>query len=743
MSNDAIADVTTRAAEAERLLAQFFSAPNHYRLPGSGLNVDDQAKAVPEPLLAAIDNFRRGRIDRPVLLPLRLNAQECTWWYACSADQRSKATLQAELMAFVGPSFARWMRAVGNNGADAFVLEAARQSGMQFFGFQSSKDAYDDRIVRLWSDYIRMLDWQPSRTSIEVRSFAKLRAAFDRALVAKNEHAALSVMATLKERHAPTAENRAFLEIRLHAALGRWDAILSHRLFSQLLELRLPPEIYGDVWDALYEVHIRSREALGQWAAVLGAYAQIQSMAAPLLRQKSGSTRPAVLKCVVLNELLNAEPSVTFIQELLAKLGPGAFGEAGESVRSRVQELVPRGGWEVALSEMNLERYEQAFGLLLDLPDSSEVQLALLQCAKEIDDPVRAGQAMDRLQRSNARDEIQEKRPRLTVAVQTLAERALLAPIPQEPLEPSSTKAEDTVNYWREVARSQGSQALGTSIKIEVLIEAIEQHALDETSVFDSLLPILIEWLVERCAAEARLIRVYLAFIESLCLRDQVGDTELEVIRLTTVHALVAGPSQAEYSQLMSLLSEVFKSVRAARTLGWAIDVADALATNPCKDDVARSNWLAEVLGTATEFHLRTSFSQRALLRLIASESGINLPAVLAEAARREETEGTNARILIYSLDGHATRRVAQALGQQMPRVRVDTSEDQTCTPRLRTNARNSDFVVFVSSVATHQAFYCIKDALKSGDRLVQVQGTGTTRILDAAMSRLMLGGTP
>jgi uroporphyrinogen-III synthase len=88
-------------------------------------------------------------------------------------------------------------------------------------------------------------------------------------------------------------------------------------------------------------------------------------------------------------------------------------------------------------------------------------------------------------------------------------------------------------------------------------------------------------------------------------------------------------------------------------------------------------------------------------------------------------------RIFLYSLDSQAIKRAARILGTIFPSAKIDINSDETCTPRLRAGSRNADWVVFVSGVATHQAFYCIKSGLRADAELLQVEGTGTTRIVE------------
>ena len=65
------------------------------------------------------------------------------------------------------------------------------------------------------------------------------------------------------------------------------------------------------------------------------------------------------------------------------------------------------------------------------------------------------------------------------------------------------------------------------------------------------------------------------------------------------------------------------------------------------------------------------------------------------------------------------------------PNANVDSNVDEVCTPRLKSASGSADWIVFVAAVATHQALFCIKGALRQDARLLQVEGMGTTRIVD------------
>lgn len=739
-SIDPAALVAERVERARALLQRFFAAPNKYALQSSGRQ---GALPLPDELRPALERFSAGHCDRPLLMPMLVTGDDRVTWVACSHEERAHRTLESELSAFVGPTFCHLVRVTDEGTAERAVSTALADASVHALLLRSNVATCNVRVAQLWGTYWRLLEWQPPRPSIDLRSFAQLRAAFDRALLAQNERAAIEAMTALCDIHGLTAENRAFLEIRMAAAFGRWEQILAHRQLSQVLQLRLPPETYGDLWDALYEVHLRPLESQGHLPPLLERFEDdVQTLAAPLLRTRGSSRRPAALKGLVLCELSQPQPSHALIADLLGQLDAGAFGASSLAVAERVRALQPRSGLEIAHNEMDLERYEQAYALLLALSASFEVLTSLLRCAREIDDPQRAFESMQRLEGSSVAAQMRQQRPKLVGDLQALAARrltaedamaAVRAPAPDQTAVPAEvTLSVDVVTWWRETARSEPNELLMHPGLVDRLIEELEASALEGDARLDTLLPIWFEWVVERTVPNSRLLRVYKAFVEALYVRDQLGNTELELMRRAALHLLHAGPRPEDYRTLIDLLAGVFGQVRSPQALDWVLDICDALATAPCRDEAARVRWMTLAIAAAEERRDRLLPVQRTLLRLLAKELAIDLQGRFNEpsTATTSAHSAPALRILIYSLDAPANQRAAAALRELLPICRIDTNEDEACTPRLHNHARAADYVAFVSTVATHPAFYCIKGAIKDACALIQIRGSGTTRIV-------------
>lgn len=732
-------------ATAEDVLRQFFSSANTYANPLTG-SVPDGKQVVPQALASPILRYAKGFRDRPLLLPFSEETGERTCWLACTHDELSARGLRDEMLAFIGPSFGDFEI----DGADLSVIQSVAkaslvQAGLHVTAFFAITPKFEVRVIASWQRYWHLLEQRPVRPRQEPRTFSQLRAAFDRALVARNEQDALAAMAALRDQQGLSAENRAFLEIRLHAALGRWDRILAHPQWDDLLKVRLPPETYGDIWDALYETYLAPVEAQGGADDLVTAFAQhVRIRAASLLKGRGRSRRPAALKGFLLHELSLAEPSAQLCASLLQDLGLHAFGPFSESIAAMTRALQPKSGLEQAIHEMELERYEQALVLLQMLSDSIEVLQAQLRCVKEIGHPGQARAALERVDGAGAdlATKIRDARPRLLADVDKLAaEEVRTSALSSLQAESNSGQAENVLVYWRELVRSpQAAEMLEQPGFVVSLLATIEDVALDSSQLFESLLPIWFDWLVIRTSPVSALVRVYLGFIEALHVRDRAGASEREMIRLATRHSLIAGLTPTEYTGAVDRLGNILSETPSPREIAWALEVADLLVIHPCRDAEARLRWMARVVQVAAKSWSRLSPAEQCLLDLLAKEAEITLPPRnLEETDDAQVRTDLQARIFLYSLDTQAIRRAARVLEAAFPQAKIDTNSDETCTSRLRSGSRHADWVVFVSSVATHQAFFCIKAALRPETALLQVDGSGTTRIVESVIRHSQL----
>ncbi|MFN3629362.1 MAG: hypothetical protein ACK4XK_04775, partial [Casimicrobiaceae bacterium] len=274
------------AAIASALQASAFAAPNVISANAFGQ------------LSPALRWHAQGNGDRPVLIPFKATGDEVVTWYVCTRTGAMLRAVTHELGAFLGPSYVQIASADRTpDAADRHMLPLVARAGWQAVRFSASSPSAETTVVQQWQRYWRLIDRRPVAASHVPQTFDQVRAAFDRALAARNEPGARSCLAALRERFGLSAENRLFLDIRLNAAFGRWDEIAAHRLLQTIVHLRLPPETYGDVMEALYESQVAAFERAPRLEELLDRFREtVAETAKPMFRTRRTSKRRAVLK---------------------------------------------------------------------------------------------------------------------------------------------------------------------------------------------------------------------------------------------------------------------------------------------------------------------------------------------------------------------------------------------------------------------------------------------------------------
>lgn len=724
---------------ARQVLAAILSKPNRFALAdGAG------EETIPAALREAVDAFAAGQ-QTPVLLPWREQAGAPVTWLACAHDISGLRALEAELEAFVGPSYAVRPGGPGPSLLSGRPVTAWLESQqLHAFVLESASAGRDERIAAQWGLYWELLRGRPVRSAAAPRSFAQLRAAFDMALAAGRRRDAEQVLAVMRERHGLTGENRAFLEIRIRAALGRWQEVIGHPRLRDILGIRLPPETAADILEAFYEEHVKPVEASGNVGKLLEVFAdEVASVCGALLRGRGGSRRPVVFKSLLLEALSAPSPVPALCADLLAAAGEGAFGAAGPALAERVAALLPRQGIRTAIDAMSLERYEDALAILAAEMDTADVLVAALDCAIRIGDPGIAAGVLGRLTAASAEiaGQVQARRPRLLTDVGNLAARQPPPTLEAQLAVPAvaATAALDVVEHWRETIRSAESPMLAADPAfIDRLVEAMEQNVIDAPPVFDSLLPLWSEWLLEQIPPGSVLVPAYLALVDCLRTRDRLGESELELIRLAFQHSLRAGPDSAAYARIISQIIGVLKVRDDPGGVRWGIAVLDTLAAGACRDPDARLRIAALVVDAAARLGPRVDAAPRRILQTLCNELGmtIDLQPGNEAASAAGLPPDPKARVLLYSLDRLALERAVRLLTDMFPLSRFDMADDEVCSGRLRSLARTAEWIVFVSRVSKHQPYYCVEQNRSRDSELLHPNGSGTTRLVETVVER-------
>ena len=613
MSTAEAEEIKRHAEMASAIQAAFFSAPNSYRQFPSEI-ADERDRRVILTLQEELRWNRLGRQDRPVLLPCRIGNEELTTWYVCVPTDEMSRALWTEMQAFIGPSYADFGTGGGDfNAVDAHATPLFNRLGWRWIRFRAFRRSHEEKIVQQWGTYWNLQERRPQGAAYVAKSFNQLRAAFDRALTARDEQAARSALASLRDRHGLTAENRIFLDIRLAAAFARWSQIVEHRLLSSLLSSKLPTETYGDILEALYEVHARPFEDASSVMDLLEEFRRTVLVdGAPLFRTKRTSKRPAVLKAFLLHELCHKSANAALCKGLLTVLPLGAFGRLDEAIRRRVAVLLSSTSLEDAIQAVDVEQFDRAFELLSPLPDDLSVLRALLRCVREIDDPAKAKMVVERILKTpeSLQVSIQTASPRTWARVLELSTTVTAEPSSLlEQLKWQTGNGESIEQYvvrWRELARSTAPALLLTEPGLpRGAADYLTELAIGHPIVFEQVYPLWHELFIERAGPQSVLIPVSMALLETLRARDILGDPELALLRDTLLCLVRSGADMAAYRHAIEEIGAVFAQVRSPQATTWALDVCDGLLIAPARDPDARLGLISVVIHAGVEFYPR------------------------------------------------------------------------------------------------------------------------------------------
>jgi hypothetical protein len=733
-------DTLVHHKRAAALQAAFFAPPNRCSL--ATVSDDPQARGA---LQTCLKRHSSGVVDRGVLLPFREAVAGPTVWFVCASSMQMLRAIQEEVRAFIGPSYAEEKaQSRPPNVADQHALPLIEAAGWCSIRLESPDLRSDSRLLNQWGLYEDLLDRRPRAPSYVPSTFHQLRASFDRALLARNEVAALAAMAALRERFGVSAENRLYLEIRLAAAFERWEAIAQHPLLPRVIQLQLPPETYGDVVEALYRAHVQAFEAGPTLGPLLDHFrAAIGMPAQPLFKTRRTSRRPSVLKSFVLHELLQDTPQWAVCERFLQELPIGAFGAVDALVRERCEKSSGVADFEAARAALANEEFDRAWELLWVLPDSVDVLRGLIACARESAVPVRATAVLARLAASEASIQSSVE----SASAMRLANlRASYRP-PPAPFEKAypfvrwtNEPEERYVERWAEFVRSvEPTELLVHKGMVQAAVDCLTQAAVDTPDLFERLYPLWHELFIERMDPSPLLVPVYLEMLEALRARDVFQRADQELIHQILVAIVDSGDDEA-YRQAVVTVAKVFETIRSPQALGWALDVCDSLSQRRVRDADARLRLLAQVIRACQDFSSRLDRLQTHQLLLLAKEAQLEPPELPEAAASVEEEtqthDETTYQVAFYSLDESATRRAVEILKSLYPRWVVNTNADHVCTDRLKALAHKANVFVFAWRSSKHAAYHCVKASSRK-ENLVMARGVGTTSLVAAAVEFL------
>ena len=231
-----------------------------------------------------------------------------------------------------------------------------------------------------------------------------------------------------------------------------------------------------------------------------------------------------------------------------------------------------------------------------------------------------------------------------------------------------------------------------------------------------------------------------------IAMDDGLSGSDLNLLAQLMAHLLALGLSVDDYVSLVTDLEDVQDRVGSYAHLPWSLDICEALAIAPSPSETARDARLRlflQVLGQTQAFAHRLRPQDLLPIEFLAKDYGVDDEAVASLKRADEEPTAdlvpaslAGKTIGIYTLAEAAGTRAKQSLEAMFPGCTAEVNSDLVCTARLTSLAKAADLFVFAWKSSSHQAFYCVKDALTKGEP-IWVLGKGTASILRAVLDNI------
>ncbi|WPE22647.1 protein DpdD [Shinella zoogloeoides] len=744
-------------------LEDFFASPNElsWRSLLGGSAPAEQADQVRRWLA----HLGADRTNAPLVLPF-VRGGEVTGWYATTQGVAGGFELGDELKAWLGPTWLSRFDRVPSDAPDPMAAALRDRFGGTVYRFTGPDAAAKRVIAGRLGDFAGLLERKPRVTRAQIRPVGAIRGDFERALLAGDETQAEAMIAELKQTGRLNEENLKYLDVRLSAGLGLWPQIArDHWLIKTLSDLALPPQILADLIEALYRTYVDEAEASGDPAALREAF--IVHVATPypkLFTSRRGIRAPRVVKAFSLFEQLQPSPDPALVASLLALLPAGtdtALFEQGPVAEPKPSSATTLDEADEAFDDGQIDR---AFEFYMRLPPSRKTISRLVSCVGTIG----TDEAQDRflaLIEGSDPALLDSLAPAVAAKIESLrqsltddGEHARAELVPAAVVSPWLRWAEQLRAGRNLVAAERDAQSAPTNWNAAEIRESSslahqfaniiggldgEASAIARAAVpqlFASFFPDDV-----KASPAAKPIASLLFLL--IAMSDTLSRSDLDLLAQLTTLLIEQGLSSSEYVSLMNDLEDVQKRIGSYAYLPWSLDVAEALAILPSPSDQARDARLRlflQVLGQAAGFAHRLMSADLVSVHTLAKDYGVGAEAV--STLQREQGVDDIAAAALPNLDGKtigiytlaeaAGSRAKTALERLFPGCKVVVNSDLVATTQLTNLAKTADLFVFAWKSSSHQAFYCVKDAL-IGKEPIWAPGKGTASILRAVLDRL------
>ncbi len=730
-------------------LSRFFGPGNTLRwdafVNGS---LQNTARELLEPL---IDDLRRE--DAPVILPrVTETVPPRIIWYGMARNARQSRAFREQLLAFVGPTYTDF------SGQHAVLdlddpVESAVHAWFAPHVFRlevinsSDREQVRNKIFLMRSMQDRRID----RTTTLVRPVGRLLRDLEMALVVRDEDAAWRCLDDIRARGRLSAQNLAFLKVRILAAFRRWQEIVNLPEFQSIVTIRRPLRITQTLVHAVYRVHFAQFEEQADVDTCVARFRELEPTFGTLFRARGPLNDPLTLKAFLLRAVSADAPRYETIDEICQEFPEShpdrAWAEAlATSVQAPVEVPETRSPIAQARNACEAGEFDRAFELLLQCEPTVEVVRQILVCSAEID-------SLSAIKRTAAY--VDDCPPGLLDSALSMKIYRRIWDGFQESLAPNKPviAVEHVPTNWLDwLERLCSADEFPGAI--EIIRRGVIEWSIDDllaspkqiariadllgtarSPTADAILRDAIPTMVEAFCPEGQSFQqfkpIYLNLALILALDSAIGANDLTALALLAEASLEAGLQVSqqtnEYQELVEIIETTWSQVASIRHLDWGLAMLDVLIAFNVGQRAAIDPFFNQIVSGLRQWLRRVRPDQWDYAEQLASDLNQSTvvtelrpgdePAAIAPALGQELPGKT---IAIYTLTERIGHRAAQLLKNRFPSLQIQLIHDKVASDRLKQLARTADIFVVNTWDAKHAATGAIK-AVRPDDKVTLI----------------------
>ncbi len=556
------------------------------------------------------------------------------------------------------------------------------------------------------------------------RSLGQILGEFFASLASSNRKRSEALLDELKGKAMITATNQRFLKIALLHKFQDFEAIISDTELRDISFLKMPQAVTESISDAINGVFIAPHEDFDN-VNLAQIAKQIESRSAFVMDRSSNATSVNVARCMLLQEVyINKSQDVGLIKRvsqynndpLVSAICSDLMQRQTNATQSDDLDPIP-----------DHEKLEYKF-------TSKSIESLLVDIRNAIDSGSFQRISAAREKYAAVPVAVKELISNFTPYQQLIAELEEFQVDGQVPSDwidwlerPFNVLSDQLFDWSRSWKRDQESIELLNSKWAIELISATEDVQ-RSNSVIDGL-GVFVEWITRdglppSCTGIcADTVYVLLTSTSSIIYRD---------LSLKLIDELLSvGCTERVYSELINSVSAALRKL-GPRDVSWVIRIMETFYVSSTPSPEKRQVIANEVIELSKKWHDRITSVDSFTLGLLFSEFLDGYPQIRLKDDVELQTLKTKPikATLIYTLLESAGKAAADWIESQFSGIKVRVSSDHVNSDSLSSMVKSSDLVIVQTSHAKHAATKAIDEAVRSKDRLVRVDGKGTSSII-------------